>query len=382
LMDLTDESTEAYSHLTEAERHLVKPLPLSFTFLEGDATMRTPGFTTDGYGPNGDNLVEWANSYNYAEHHTYLARAFSIDCWLAVNGADWMLTLRYGRLADALPITEKRLRVLEQVVADTSSPSRSQDITAAAANLVVCYHVEGQPHMVRQLIGILGFTFDSVSAYLSELTKDVVVYASMDQKGAGGGIVSLKRLLWQIKSFLVMHTDVPTSKSIAWLEALPDDDGFYQASMTLPTHDHGGVWGGNHQTCWIALAHEKVGLWDGALRFCRLSIEPDVLKAGTPHIKWAHTIALACKGRVLTKLNRHTEALAAFQAAIVASKESYPMMEALAYRELANCNAAVGAPAAMMEAAAHAGRDLEAKLKEFEGRLTRAEFDTLSIAPP
>jgi hypothetical protein len=74
------------------------------------------------------------------------------------------------------------------------------------------------------------------------------------------------------------------------------------------------------------------------------------------------------------KLDRHTEALAAFQAAITTSKESYPMMEALTYRELANI---VGGGAAAIQAA----KDLEEKLKEFDGRLTRAEFDTLSIAP-
>jgi hypothetical protein len=35
-----------------------------------------------------------------------------------------------------------------------------------------------------------------------------------------------------------------------------------------------------------------------------------------------------------------------------------------------------------VEAAAQARHNLEEKLKEFDGRLTRAEFDTLSIAPP
>jgi hypothetical protein len=113
-----------------------------------------------------------------------------------------------------------------------------------------------------------------------------------------------------------------------------------------------------------------------------LALEPDLLKAGAPYTKWALTIAWACKGRVLTKLNRHTEGLAAFQAAIVTSKESYPMMEALAYRELANCNAAADAPASVVAAAAQAQIDLDEKLKEFDGRLSLAEFDMLAIAPP
>ena len=48
------------------------------------------------------------------------------------------------------------------------------------------------------------------------------------------------------------------------------------------------------------------------------------------------------------------------------------MMEALAYRELANY-------AAGGVAAAQAGVDLEAKLKTFEVRVTREEFDALRI---
>jgi hypothetical protein len=109
-----------------------------------------------------------------------------------------------------------------------------------------------------------------------------------------------------------------------------------------------------------------------------------MLKAGVPHTKWALTIASACQGRVMMKLNRHTEALAAFQSAIATGKQSYPMIEALAYRELANCGdegAVAGIPAVFAEAAAHAVRDLEEKLKEFGSRLSRTEFNTLTIAP-
>jgi hypothetical protein len=179
-----------------------------------------------------------------------------------------------------------------------------------------------------------------------------------------------------------MHTDVSTVKAITWLKELPDDEGFYQASMTQPTCDYGAFWTTNHQTCWLAVAHEKVGLYDGALRFCRLALEPDMLKAGAPHVKWALTVAWTCKGRVLTQLNQHTEALVAFQAAIATSKDSYPMIEALAYRELANLDATAGCPAAVMAVAAQARRDMEDKLNGFDGRLNRAEFDTLTIAPP
>ena len=85
-------------------------------------------------------------------------------------------------------------------------------------------------------------------------------------------------------------------------------------------------------------------------------------------------MALACKGRVFAQLHRPDEALAAFRAAIALSKESYSLVEAFALRELANYTAA-GADAVQ------AGRDLEFKLGSFNGRLTRAEFDGLTIAP-
>jgi hypothetical protein len=70
-MDLSDESSDAYSRLTEDERYLVKPSALTYTFLGGDGMMQTPGFSLlDAYGPNGDKLLDWANAYSYDIHHT------------------------------------------------------------------------------------------------------------------------------------------------------------------------------------------------------------------------------------------------------------------------------------------------------------------------
>jgi hypothetical protein len=383
VLDLNDERTDAYSRLNEDERHLVKPASLSYICLGGDAMMRTRDFKLDFYGPNGDKLVEWANAYTYAEHHVLLADVSGgLDGWLAYGGADWLLTMLYGRVSDAISIVEARRGVLKKVVAAPSSRARPKEIIFATSTLLVCYHLHGQSQLTSKHFEVLGITFDSVSDYLSKLIKTSSMFCSMDHTGlsVGNGFVSLKRLCWQIMAFFVLHTDMPASKAIAWLESLPNDKGFYQVSMTKPTHDIGGLCG-FYQTCWLALAHEKVGLYDGALRFCRLALEPDLKKAGTPYSKWTLIIAFACKGRVLAKLNQHTEALTAFQAGIATSKESYPMMKVLAYRELANCNAAGDAPAAMAEAAAHAERDLAEKLKGFDGRLTRAEFDMVTIAP-
>ena len=190
----------------------------------------------------------------------------------------------------------------------------------------------------------------------------------------GGGLCSLKRFTWQTKAFCVLHLDVDESKAIAWLESLPDTtEEFLAYAMTMPHYDYTATFGAV-QTCWIALAHEKVGMYEGAIRFANLQLEPDVLKAGVPLTKWPQVIALACKGRVFAKLNQHDKALAAFQAAIIVSKQSYSLAEAFALRELANC---VG----IGDAAVRAGKDLEAKLDTFKGRMTRAEFDHLTIAP-
>ena len=144
--------------------------------------------------------------------------------------------------------------------------------------------------------------------------------------------------------------------------------------MTVPNLDVTSLIGAN-QACWLALAHEKVGMYEGALRFGDLQLETDLLKAGTPNLKWPQVIALACKGRVFAKLNRHDEALIAFQAAIAAAKESYSMMAAFAYRELANY-------AGGGDASIQASKNLETKLATFEGRMTRAEFDRMTIGPP
>ena len=171
----------------------------------------------------------------------------------------------------------------------------------------------------------------------------------------------------------ILHLGVPESKSIAWLKSLPDNEAFYAFSMPLP-HMSAGDFEHQSPACWLALAHEKVGLYAGAIRFVDLQLEMDVLKAGIPLTKWPQVIALACKGRVLAQLNRHAEALVAFQAAITTSKQSYSLMEAFACRELANY-------AAGGEASVQAGKDLEIKLDTFKGWMTRADFALVKIAP-
>jgi hypothetical protein len=175
LMDLSDECTDAYSRLTFEERYLAKPAALLFISIGGEAMMRLPEFSLDIYGPNGDKLLEWANAYKFDEHHTFIAALCGLDNWLCQNGADWLLTMQYGRLSDAVKILDERLLALEKVVEDSSSPTRVFDIGAGVPKLLACCHMHGQFQLVLKLIDVLGFTFDSVDEYLTKLMKDIAV---------------------------------------------------------------------------------------------------------------------------------------------------------------------------------------------------------------
>merc|ERR1719272_802345 len=131
-----------------------------------------------------------------------------------------------------------------------------------------------------------------------------------------------------------------------------------------------------YQCVWLALAAEKLGMYDDALRFVEYTVEPDLAKGGTLS-KWTHTLAYCCKGRVLAKQGKHFWANDALKAGVAASKGStFPLIEAFALRELAqhDCNE-FGTTAAI------ARQELGAKLDVFDGRLSAKEFAMLRIAP-
>jgi hypothetical protein len=358
---------------TEEDRAAFKPLAAYPLRLAGDACLSNmPGFSWDYFGANGDKLVEGSNAYKYEEHHAFLVECVSLDAVVCIDGNAFFLALQYGRVKDARKIVDANLAHMEKMMA---LPDAGFMLAVANTPCFIgpLYHILGLPkHVLTEHFATLGVTFDSVDERLDMVTKGAqgVLFSSME---GVGGLHSLPRYCWQLKALCVLNQDVPESKAIAWLESLPDNEAFIACSMTLPHQDSGAVFG-SYQTCWIALANEKVGLCESALRFVDLQLEPDMLKAGTPLTKWPQVIALACKGRVLAKLSRHDEALVAFQAAVTTSKDSLSLMEAFAYRELANY---VGGG----DAADQAGKELEAKLKTFEGRMTREEFDGLTIAP-
>ena len=130
-----------------------------------------------------------------------------------------------------------------------------------------------------------------------------------------------------------------------------------------------------YQSVWLALAAEKLGLVEIALRFVEYSVEPEVSKGGTLS-RWPQVLAYCCKGRVLAKRGQHVQADEAFRAGVDASKEStFPLIEALALRELAqhDCNE-------FGQTAAVARKELVEKLGALDC-LSAKEFASLRIAP-
>ena len=372
-LDLCDSSTDAYTHSTEEDRERAKPLMTWTLFNAGDAIMNTPGFDWDYFGVDGEKLVLFDAAYKYEVHHNLLVDACSFDVSASFAGGAWVLTLQYGRVEDAKKILTAQLVRTQRLVAIPAN-QHMMSLLFSLMWLPILHHIHGLSDLTQKHFATLEVAFDTVEERVETLTKTAqgVLYTKMDHKGVGGGLNSLIRCVWQIKALCILNLDVPRTKAVAWLEALPDNEEFYAYSMTFETFDHGAFFGW-YQACWLALAHEKYGLFDGAIRFADLQLEPDLRKAGMPLTKWALVIAAACKGRALAKLARDDEALAAFQTAIAISKKSYSLMEAFAYRELANYD---GGGSAAVQAAS----DMETKLGTFKGRMTRADFDTVKIS--
>ena len=377
-LDISDPSrgSDLHTFASEYDRTLAKVTIRNMLIHIGDAIFKMPGFDWDHeFGSNGDKLVESFYAYNFEEHHHRIVEMFSMDHSVCRPDAAFVLVLQCGRVEAARKMMDDTLLLTKTFVETPADAGHWLDFVLGCCFLPPTQHFLGLSKHCQKTYDMLGITFDNVEERLDSATKHVqgALYAPLGQKGPGKGLISLERYVHHVKSFCILHLDVPAAKSVAWLESLPDNETFYAYSVTLPTHDVGAL-PGFYQTVWIALAHEKFELNEGALRFADLQLEQDLLKAGAPYFIWPQVIALACKGRVLAKLSRHDEALAVFQLAIAASKESYSLMEAFAYRELANY-------AAGGDAAVQAGVDLEAKLKTFEGRMTREEFGGLSIGP-
>lgn len=373
ILDMFDETSDVYPLVTEEDRADTKPMMPWTLILAGEGLMTAPGFSWEAFGINGQKLIDHQTAFNYEVHWSVAVGLYSCVTPAIMGSAPWLLTMQYGRVQDSIRLLDVNSLQTELVVADRAKAGYVQSFMWSASCLAEVYTVHGLSHHVQKQYTLLGITFDSAKERISEVTKPDGAFTAWDRVGTEG-MVSLKRCVWQIKSLCVLNMDVPEAKATAWLQSLPDNDTFIAISVTMGTFCFGAQYNGVYHTCWIALACEKVGLYEDAIRFADLQLEPDMAKAGSPMVKWPQVIALACKGRALVKLGRREGALAAFQAAITTSKESYNMMQALAYRELANYDGGE-------EAAVQAGKGLEIKLAEFDGRCTRAEFDGLKIAP-
>ena len=373
VLDMFNEESDEYTCSTDEERAIMKPM-MAWPLREaGDAIRYSPGFSFD-YFENGDTLIEHYCSDSYEQHHGTIVDYMSLD--LHLLGAELnVLALEFGRAEEVMQMLEGHLTVVQKFAVNPLSNGYVHTASCVVLMLPQLQHVLGLSTQVQQTFATFGLTFENLEERYDTLTKPMQgsLYTATGHKGPGGGTLSTTRCMWQLKAMCILNLDVPKSQSVAWLKSLPNNEAVIAYAMTLPhMSPSGGL--AYHPGCWLALTHEQVGLYDGAVRFADLQLETDVLKAGVPLTKWPQVIALACKARVFAKLNRHEEALVAFQAAIATSKQSYSLMEAFALRELANYVHAG-------DAAVHAGKALEQKLRSFKSRMTVAEFGKLTIAP-
>ena len=83
ILDVCDESTDAYAHSTEADRALAKPIMAWPLYWAGDRVMQSPGFDWGRLGKNGDKLVEHRNAYTFEEHNHAVSELISVDTWVS-----------------------------------------------------------------------------------------------------------------------------------------------------------------------------------------------------------------------------------------------------------------------------------------------------------
>ena len=381
ILDLCDQTTDAFARSTAEERNALKNAMACFFFFSGDAIISAPGFSFD-YLNNGDKFIEHYFCYKYEENHHINVELHSNDVHVYAPGAG-VLTLQHGRVEDAKRILDDHLTEFEKVAINPAGAGYGLTMAFALCNIPQVHHILGLSKHAQRFFDLANVTFDNADAALDTLTKPLQggLFTTLEQRGGRGVQVSLKRCIWQTKAMCILNLNVPEPTARAWLKSLPDNETVCAYSLTLPAED-GDLFDQGasfmYQACWIALAHEKLGLYEGAIRFADLQLEQDLRKGGAPFCHWPQTIALACKGRVFAKLNQHAEALVAFEAAIVESKHSYSLMAAFALRELANYVADGGGDTVTV---VHAGKDLQLKLDTFKGRMTTAEFDGLTIAP-
>jgi hypothetical protein len=131
-----------------------------------------------------------------------------------------------------------------------------------------------------------------------------------------------------------------------------------------------------YQYLWIAAAHEKVGLFAGALRMIGLALETEKMPSTHTQL-WHIPATYACKGRVLAAMNQPEEAMVAFERGVelCATLNTFRLVEAVALRDLARYCDVVG----NVEKADRVQKQLADSLQQFEGKLTVEQFNQLSF---
>ena len=105
----------------------------------------------------------------------------------------------------------------------------------------------------------------------------------------GTAFIAVESMLIQISSMMILAGHAPQQGAIAYLKSLPEsDDEIVEGGKCFATHDKGQMMS-VHNHLWTALAHEKVGLASGALRFCRLATRKDLAEGASPHT-WTRSL--------------------------------------------------------------------------------------------
>jgi hypothetical protein len=339
----------------------------------------------------------------------------STDACLSTIGGSWFMLMHYGNIDITNREVDKALMNTPKLMNNPMCASFGQDVCNIATSWPVACHFLGRSDAVKQLYSMLDFTFANVIDRMQhQIVKQAVLFIPYETEG-GRGLFSLTRIIWKVKALMILHCDVPQEDAVEFLHSLPDSATMVRQSLAHGTHDQGQVVN-LYQYLWLALAHEKVGLYEGALRMAELGCAETLVEGMNPNI-WclygalflfgyifdlkgasesnlsSHTSPLthhfivlsygnhrpptyACRGRVLAALGKHEEARRAFQAGVDVSKTTFRLSQALALRDLADYLTSVGddAPA---EVAAR--RELATAVAAFGGKLTDAQFSTIDL---
>lgn len=178
------------------------------------------------------------------------------------------------------------------------------------------------------------------------------------------------------KCMMILDGNVPKADGKAFLESLPCNETMIRQSLYRGKLDVGSLIGVYNYLPY-ALAHEKLAMYDGALRMIELALESKKERGWQGQL-WHVPATICCKGRVLAAMGKPKEAMVAFEAAVemcLVDPKTFRLVAALALRELRDHCSLVGSTQRVHSAQAQ----LDAKLKEFDVSMTPEQFGKLSL---